>query len=104
MWFHFSFLSAAIPDSQVRPAVFGGNPDNEDIKNIIPEPAGTLPPKILQQPFDYEGEVYTGSQTGDKQEDKFPEEEEEEEEVDNQLNRRGDVFSMYAFVLAPVKL
>ncbi|XP_035797331.1 epidermal growth factor-like protein 6 isoform X3 [Amphiprion ocellaris] len=79
----------AIPDSQVKPEILGGKLSNEDIKNVIPEPVATPPPKVLQQPFDYEGEVYVGSQ--ERQEEEFPEEDEEEEE-DNQLNPRGDVF------------
>ena len=86
-------LLAAIPDSQVRPGILGGKLDNEDFKNIIPEPAATPPPKIRQQPFDYEGEVYIGTQTEERPEDEFPKEEEEGEEEDNQLNPRGDVFS-----------
>ncbi|XP_060910579.1 epidermal growth factor-like protein 6 isoform X5 [Labrus mixtus] len=78
----------AIPDSQVRP-----KQETEDIRNVIPEPVVTPPPKIRQQPFDYEGEVYIGPQTEGRKEEEFPEEEEEEEEVeDNQLNPRGDVF------------
>ncbi|XP_034549823.1 epidermal growth factor-like protein 6 [Notolabrus celidotus] len=83
------FECSAIPDSQVRP-----KQDNEDIKNVIPEPVATQPPRIRQQPFDYDGEVYVGSQTEQRREEKFPEEEEEEEEEveDNQLNPRGDVF------------
>ncbi|XP_076603795.1 epidermal growth factor-like protein 6 isoform X1 [Chaetodon auriga] len=86
------FLNA-IPDSQVRPGILGGKLDNEDFKNVIPEPAATPPPKIRQQPFDYDGEVYTGTRTEERQEDELPEEEEEEEEEeDNQLNPRGDVF------------
>ncbi|XP_031725446.1 epidermal growth factor-like protein 6 isoform X3 [Anarrhichthys ocellatus] len=81
----------AIQDSQVKPGILGGTLDNEDIKNIIPEPVATPPPKFHQQPFDYDGEVYAGPQTEQKQVDEFPEEEEEVEE-DNQLNPRGDVF------------
>ncbi|KAM6955043.1 epidermal growth factor-like protein 6 [Lycodopsis pacificus] len=84
------FLNA-IQDSQVKPWILGGTLDNEDIKNIIPEPVATPPPKFHQQPFDYDGEVYVGPQTEQKQVDEFPEEEEEVEE-DNQLNPRGDVF------------
>ncbi|XP_044073732.1 epidermal growth factor-like protein 6 isoform X4 [Siniperca chuatsi] len=84
----------AIPDSQVGPRILGGKLDGEDIKNVIPEPVATPPPKIRQQPFDYDGEVYIGTRTEERQEDEFPqeEEEEEEEEEDNQLNPRGDVF------------
>ncbi|XP_074515281.1 epidermal growth factor-like protein 6 isoform X3 [Sebastes fasciatus] len=88
----------AIPDSQVRPRILGGTLDNEDIKNVIPEPVATPPPKIRQQPFDYDEEVYVDPQTERRPEDEFPEEEEqqeeeeEEEEEDNQLNPRGDVF------------
>lgn len=86
----------------MRPEVLGSKLDNEDIKNIIPEPVGTPPPKIHQQPFDYEGEVYAGSQTEEKQEDEYPEEEEEmEEDQHNQLNPRGDVFSKCPFVWLP---
>ncbi|KAK9537697.1 hypothetical protein VZT92_005287 [Zoarces viviparus] len=84
------FLNA-IQDSQVKPWILGGTLDNEDIKNIIPEPVATPLPKFHQQPFDYDGEVYVGPQTEQKQVDAFPEEEEEVEE-DNQLNPRGDVF------------
>lgn len=86
----------------MRPRILGGKTDNEDIKNVIPEPVATPPPKIRQQPFDYDGEVYIGTQTEERREDEFPEEEEEEEEVeDNQLNPRGDVFSKWPFVLLP---
>ncbi|XP_032385465.1 epidermal growth factor-like protein 6 isoform X2 [Etheostoma spectabile] len=88
------FECSAIPDSQVRPGILGGTPDNDDIKNIIPEPVATPPPKIREQPFDYDGEVYVG-ETEQRRVDEFPEEEEEEEgeeEEDNQLNPRGDVF------------
>uniref|UniRef100_A0A3P8UEI9 EGF-like-domain, multiple 6 n=1 Tax=Amphiprion percula TaxID=161767 RepID=A0A3P8UEI9_AMPPE len=84
------FECSAIPDSQVKPEILGGKLSNEDIKNVIPEPVATPPPKVRQQPFDYEGEVYVGSQ--ERQEEEFPEEDEEEEE-DNQLNPRGDVFN-----------
>ncbi|XP_031152044.1 epidermal growth factor-like protein 6 isoform X1 [Sander lucioperca] len=81
------FLNA-ITDSQVR-----GTLEYEDIKNVIPEPVATPPPKIREQPFDYDGEVYVG-ETEQRRVDEFPEEEEEEEEEeeDNQLNPRGDVF------------
>ncbi|XP_044221994.1 epidermal growth factor-like protein 6 isoform X3 [Thunnus albacares] len=83
-----------IPDSQVRPGILEGILDTEDIKNLIPEPVVTPPPKVRQQPFDYDGEVYIGSPTEERQEERAPEEEEEEEEEeeDNQLNPRGDVF------------
>ncbi|XP_059198164.1 epidermal growth factor-like protein 6 isoform X2 [Centropristis striata] len=88
----------AIPDSQVRTRILGGTLDNEDIKNVIPEPVATPPPKPREQPFDYDGEVYIGPQTEQTQVDVFPEEEEgeeeeeEEETEDNLLNPRGDVF------------
>ncbi|XP_072300676.1 epidermal growth factor-like protein 6 isoform X2 [Eucyclogobius newberryi] len=79
------FECSVIPDSPVK---FGKH-QNEDIKNIIPEPVGTEPPKFRQQPFDYDGEVYIGSP-----DEVRPKEiaEEEGEEEDNQLNPRGDVF------------
>ncbi|XP_035531790.1 epidermal growth factor-like protein 6 [Morone saxatilis] len=100
------FLNA-IPDSQVRPRILGGKLNKEDIKNVIPEPVATPPPRIRQQPFDYDGEVYVGPQTEVRQEDEFPEEEEEEEEEDedNQLNPRGDVFISEDFeaVFGPTK-
>ncbi|XP_035459599.2 epidermal growth factor-like protein 6 isoform X2 [Scophthalmus maximus] len=89
------FECSAIPDSQVSPGTLGGKLHNEEIKNIIPEPVTTTPPKIHQQPFDYEGEVYVGPQTERRPPEEFPEEDEEdedEEEEDNQLNPRGDVF------------
>ena len=70
----------------------GGTLDNEGIKNVIPEPVMTPHPKIHKQPFDYEGEVYTGSKTEETREDELPEEEEDDDD-DNQLNPRGDVFS-----------
>ncbi|XP_070694847.1 epidermal growth factor-like protein 6 isoform X3 [Pempheris klunzingeri] len=83
----------AIPDPQVKPRILGGKLDNEDIKNVIPEPVATPPPRIRQQPFDYDGEVYIGTRTDERNVDEVPEEEEEEEvEEDNQLNPRGDVF------------
>ncbi len=98
---------SAIPDSPVRPRILGGKLDNEDIKNVIPEPVATPSPKIRQQPFDYDGEVYIGAQTEEKREDEFPQEEEEEEEEeegeDNQLSPRGDVFSKCPFRLAPLQ-
>ncbi|KAI4806025.1 hypothetical protein KUCAC02_010617 [Chaenocephalus aceratus] len=53
------FLNA-IPDSQVRPELLGGTLDNQDIRNLIPEPVATPPPRIREQPFDYDGEVYVG--------------------------------------------
>ncbi|XP_067372458.1 epidermal growth factor-like protein 6 isoform X4 [Channa argus] len=84
----------AIPNSHVSPKIVGGKQD-EDIKNIIPEPATTLPPKGRQQPFDYDGEVYIGSHTEERPEAEFSEEDEEQgekEAEDNQLNPRGDVF------------
>ncbi|XP_003961917.2 epidermal growth factor-like protein 6 isoform X1 [Takifugu rubripes] len=81
----------AIPDFQVKPEVVDGKPD-EQLKNFIPESIVTLPPQIPLQPFDYEREVYAGSQARGNREEEFPEEEEEEEEVHNQLNPRGDVF------------
>lgn len=73
--------------------MLGGNLDNE---NVIPEAAPTQPPATRLQPFDYDGEVYTGEETEEQPQAKFPDEgeqEEEEEAVDNQLNPRGDVFS-----------
>lgn len=93
----FLFLFAAIPDSQAR--IPGGKLDNEDVRNIIPEPAVTPPPSIRQQPFDYDGDVYIGfNNEGRKVEKVFEDEEEEEDEEgeedeENQLNPRGDVFS-----------
>ena len=95
----FLFLPTAIPDSPVRPVILGGKLDNEEIKNVIPEPVATPPPRLHQQPFDYDGEVYIGTQTDQRPEDEFPEEEEEEEEEeeDNGLNPRGDVFSKRRF-------
>uniref|UniRef100_A0A8C4IT30 EGF-like-domain, multiple 6 n=1 Tax=Dicentrarchus labrax TaxID=13489 RepID=A0A8C4IT30_DICLA len=98
------FECSAIPDSQVRPRILGGKLNKEDIKNVIPEPVATPPPRIRQQPFDYDGEVYVGPQTEVRQEDEFPEEEEEEEEEeDNQLNPRGDVFKDFEAVFGPTK-
>ncbi|XP_029703000.1 epidermal growth factor-like protein 6 isoform X2 [Takifugu rubripes] len=85
------FECSAIPDFQVKPEVVDGKPD-EQLKNFIPESIVTLPPQIPLQPFDYEREVYAGSQARGNREEEFPEEEEEEEEVHNQLNPRGDVF------------
>ncbi|KAM9709870.1 epidermal growth factor-like protein 6 isoform 1-T1 [Menidia menidia] len=81
----------AIPDSQVRPGILGGKLSYEDIRNAIPEPVVTPPPRIPQQPFDYDGEVYIGSPKEERVEE-YPEEEEEVEQEDNQLNPRGDVF------------
>ncbi|KAJ0070282.1 hypothetical protein NL108_007627, partial [Boleophthalmus pectinirostris] len=80
-----AFLPAVIPESPVKP----GKHQNEDIKNIIPEPAVTEPSKVRQQPFDYDGEVYIGNPDEER-----PTEitEEDEEEENNQLNPRGDVF------------
>lgn len=69
-----------IPDSQVKPGKH---------ENVIPEPLVTPPPKVRQQPFDYDGEVYIGTSNEERPQE-FPEE--KEEEVDNQLNPRGDVF------------
>ncbi|XP_045910053.1 epidermal growth factor-like protein 6 isoform X2 [Micropterus dolomieu] len=86
------FECSAIPDSQMRPGILGGKLGGEDIKNVIPEPVATPPPRSRQQPFDYDGEVYIGTRTEERQEEEFPQEEEEEEEEDNQLNPRGDVF------------
>lgn len=86
----------------MKPGVLEAKPD-EDLRNYIPESFVTAPPKIPQQPFDYETEVYGGSQTRDNPEEEFPEEGEEEEEVHNQLNPRGDVFSKQRFGLAPGK-
>uniref|UniRef100_A0A8C7V671 EGF-like-domain, multiple 6 n=1 Tax=Oncorhynchus mykiss TaxID=8022 RepID=A0A8C7V671_ONCMY len=86
----------AIPDSPVRPRL-PGKLDNEQIKNVIPEPQVTVPPQIRMQPFDYDGETYIGGSEKVGQVDftNVGEEEEEEEEadVDNQLNPRGDVFN-----------
>ncbi|XP_029967018.1 epidermal growth factor-like protein 6 isoform X2 [Salarias fasciatus] len=86
------FECSAIPDSQVRPGILGGKLSNEDIKNFLPEPVSTPPPRIRQQPFDYDGEVYIGSETEGRKQEEFPVEEEDEEGEDNQLNPRGDVF------------
>ncbi|XP_070979317.1 epidermal growth factor-like protein 6 isoform X4 [Oncorhynchus clarkii lewisi] len=90
-----NFLNA-IPDSPVRPRL-PGKLDNEQIKNVIPEPQVTAPPQIRMQPFDYDGETYIGGSEKVGQVDftNVGEEEEEEEEadVDNQLNPRGDVFN-----------
>lgn len=81
----------------MRPVILGGELSKEDIKNAIPEPAATASPKIPQQPFDYDGEVYVGNNM-DKKAEELPQEEEEEEDEeeeveDNKLNSRGDVFS-----------
>ncbi|KAL3056334.1 hypothetical protein OYC64_018926 [Pagothenia borchgrevinki] len=88
------FLNA-IPDSQVRPELLGGTFDNQDIRNLIPEPVATPPPRIREQPFDYDGEVYVGPEQ--EQVNVFPlaeeeEQEEDKEAEDNRLNQRGDVF------------
>lgn len=90
--FWFLFLSAAIPDSQVRPEILRGKFSSENIKNSIPETVATPSPEVLHQPFDYDGEVYVGTPTEERQEE-FPEEKEVVEEQENQLNSRGDVFS-----------
>lgn len=82
--------------------VLEAKPD-KDLKNVIPESVVTAPPEVPQQPFDYETEVYGGSQTRENPEEEFLQEEEEEEEVHNQLNPRGDVFSKQSFGLAPGK-
>ncbi|XP_010882677.2 epidermal growth factor-like protein 6 isoform X2 [Esox lucius] len=80
------FLNA-IPDSLVRPR-FPGKVDNEQIKNVIPEPHVTTAPQVRMQPFDYDGETYIGGQ-----DDLSPvQEEEEEEEEEEDDTRRGDVF------------
>lgn len=98
--FRFPFLSAVIPDSQVRPEILGGKLSNEEIKNAIPETVPTPSPKVLHQPFDYDGEVYVGTK---ERKEEFPEEkEEEEEEEENQLNPRGDVFSECLLFSCPV--
>ncbi|KAJ3591713.1 hypothetical protein NHX12_006845 [Muraenolepis orangiensis] len=81
----------AIPDSPVRTL------DQERIKNLLPEPVATQPPRNQQQPFDYDGETYIGSQDGREELPEEVEEEEEEEEEEggeenNQLGPRGDVF------------
>ncbi|XP_013874127.1 epidermal growth factor-like protein 6 isoform X2 [Austrofundulus limnaeus] len=98
------FECSAIPDSQLRPEILGGRPNKEDIKNIIPETVATPPPLLVRhQPFDYDEEIYVGSQTEERKE-KFPgqeEEEEEEEEEENQLNPRGDVFKDFESMVGP---
>ncbi|KAL0985571.1 hypothetical protein UPYG_G00158750 [Umbra pygmaea] len=82
----------AIPDYPVRPR-FPGKLDNEQIKNIIPEPQVTNPPQIRMQPFDYDGETYIGGSEGGAQVDfSDVEEEEEEGELEEDDVRRGDVF------------
>ncbi|XP_068602384.1 toll-like receptor 8 [Brachionichthys hirsutus] len=101
------FECSAIPDSQFGSVILGGKLDeDEDIKNAIPDPVATPPPGVLQQPFDYDRDVYIGSTTEDRQGEEFPDEEEEgeEEEEDNQLNPRGDVFTPEDFesVFGPV--
>ncbi|XP_038149343.1 epidermal growth factor-like protein 6 isoform X2 [Cyprinodon tularosa] len=85
------FECSAIPDSQVRPEILGGTFSNKDIKNTIPEAVVTPSPKVLHQPFDYDGEIYVGTPKEEAQEE-FPEEKGEEEGEENQLNPRGDVF------------
>ncbi|XP_036401766.1 epidermal growth factor-like protein 6 isoform X1 [Megalops cyprinoides] len=95
----------AIPDPPLKqPRILGDSKlDRERIKNVIPEPAVTAPPRVRLQPFDYEGEVYVGNPGAEEEQDNFEEQEEEdeqEEEEDNQenqvddeeLSRRGDVF------------
>uniref|UniRef100_A0A3B3V003 EGF-like-domain, multiple 6 n=1 Tax=Poecilia latipinna TaxID=48699 RepID=A0A3B3V003_9TELE len=95
------FECSVIPDSQVRPEILGGKLSNEEIKNAIPETVPTPSPKVLHQPFDYDGEVYVGTPTEERKEE-FPEEkEEEEEEEENQLNPRGDVFKDFESVFGP---
>ncbi|CAB1329083.1 unnamed protein product [Coregonus sp. 'balchen'] len=76
-----------IPESPVRL-------DNEQIRNVIPEPQVTVPPQIRLQPFDYDGETYTrgSEEVGQVAFTDIGEEEDEEADVDNQLNSRGDVF------------
>lgn len=74
----------------MKPVILGGKLTDEDIKNVILEPVATPPPHVPLQPFDYDGEIYIGTQTEERQEEGFPEEEEGEE--DNKLNPRGDVF------------
>ncbi|KAG5833186.1 hypothetical protein ANANG_G00273200 [Anguilla anguilla] len=70
----------------------------ERLKNVIPEPEATAPPRIRLQPFDYDGDVYIGN--AEEGRSNFSEEEEEEEEdgeennVENEeLSPRGDVFT-----------
>ncbi|KAG7264606.1 hypothetical protein CRUP_002195 [Coryphaenoides rupestris] len=78
----------AIPEPPARTL------DNERIRNLIPEPtaAAPRPTRSQEQPFDYDGEVYIGSQDGAEEEEEDGEGGEEEEEH-NQLNPRGDVFA-----------
>ncbi|CAG05897.1 unnamed protein product, partial [Tetraodon nigroviridis] len=90
------FECSAIPDFQVKPEVLKAKPD-EDSKNFIPKSIVTAQPEIPQRHFNYETEVYGGSQSRANSKDEFPREEEEEEEVHNQLNPRGDVFIMEDF-------
>ncbi|XP_030643078.1 epidermal growth factor-like protein 6 [Chanos chanos] len=102
------FLNA-IPDAPKKPWILGGKLDNEQIKNVIPEPEVTESPRIRLQPFDYDGEVYIGSPEEEtlvfpqeEEETDIPEETEDEDEggeeneenqvEDEELNPRGDVF------------
>ncbi|KAJ8255734.1 hypothetical protein COCON_G00195980 [Conger conger] len=79
----------ALPDPPVK------FPHDDHLKNVIPEPEVTTPPRLRLQPFDYDGEVYIGNT--EEEHGNFSEEEEEEGEenqVENEdLSPRGDVFS-----------
>ncbi|XP_077474073.1 toll-like receptor 8 [Stigmatopora argus] len=83
------FECSAIPDSQLSPGLLDVPFGNEDIRNIIPEPVETPPPRLHMQPFDYDGEVYVDEPTAVTPVEELPEDEGDE---DNLLNPRGDVF------------
>ncbi|KAM4700596.1 epidermal growth factor-like protein 6 [Discoglossus pictus] len=113
------FECSAIPDKPVKesPKIVGSAKDtikkllayknslkrNEELKNIIPEPAFTPAPKTRLQPFDYEDGVYIGGNNNgeeekeeddddDDEEDQL-EEEDEENIIDQEKMLRGDVFA-----------
>ncbi|KAL4608877.1 epidermal growth factor-like protein 6 [Arapaima gigas] len=69
--------------------------------NVIPESPVTTSTLVQLQPFDYDGDIYTGNPKETEAQDNLPEEEEgEEEDEENQDNQiksvglspRGDVF------------
>ncbi|MGH0143561.1 UNVERIFIED_CONTAM: hypothetical protein FKN15_064039 [Acipenser sinensis] len=100
----------AVPDNSFKdgPRILGTGKDSinkllinkgsklgsEEIRNVIPEPKVTFPPKIPQQPFDYDDGVYIGGAIDEDVEDNDEDNDDLENRIESkEISTRGDVFN-----------
>ncbi|KAK1169817.1 epidermal growth factor-like protein 6 isoform X1 [Acipenser oxyrinchus oxyrinchus] len=85
----------------------GGKLGSEEIRNVIPEPKVTFPPKIPQQPFDYDDGVYIGGAIDEDVEDNDEDSDDLENRIESkEISTRGDVFipDDYESIIGPLTI